>query len=458
MALFAALCVGCGRGNAPAATAGEKDGHVHDHGGHVHAAGESCVGDHDTRDHDSHAAHSHDAGEACDGGHAGHDHDSHAGHGHSAKDRKNKKPAKHNPHSGHDHDAHAGHDHGSGAAADPDEIVFPADQAARTDFEVRPALRGTFRETIKCGGQVTAAQDGVISVAAPVSGVITPYDGRMAANSLVGKGQHLFRIYSGGLASGDAIAKARINYTQAKANYERVQTLFTDRLVTRREYLEAEAAYLTAKAEFDPVRDSDGEGGALITSPIGGYVTRMHVSAGDFVEMGQPLATISRTGRMQLRAMVSQRYFNRLPGIADANFRTPASDEYYNVRNMGGKIYSTGRMVSQGSSLIPVVFEFSDDGTIPDGAHADVTLLGAERDGVMTLPLTAITEQQGLHYVYVQLDAEHYSRREVALGPDDGVRVEILSGVREGDMVVTRGAVNVKMASASGAIPHGHTH
>ena len=74
------------------------------------------------------------------------------------------------------------------------------------------------------------------------------------------------------------------------------------------------------------------------------------------------------------------------------------------------------------------------------------------------VPITAISEQQGLYYVYVQLDEECYQRREVELGADDGLRVRILSGLEPGERVVTRGAVNLKMASASGAIPHGHEH
>jgi multidrug efflux pump subunit AcrA (membrane-fusion protein) len=45
----------------------------------------------------------------------------------------------------------------------------------------------------------------------------------------------------------------------------------------------------------------------------------------------------------------------------------------------------------------------------------------------------------------------------VTLGGSDGQRFEVLSGLNEGDKVVTRGAIHVKLASASNAIP-AHTH
>ena len=61
-------------------------------------------------------------------------------------------------------------------------------------------------------------------------------------------------------------------------------------------------------------------------------------------------------------------------------------------------------------------------------------------------------------YVYVQIDEEGYRKQEVALGANNGKEVQIIKGLHPGDRVVTQGAYQVKMASASGAIPHGHSH
>lgn len=377
------------------------------------------------------------------------------------------------PH-GHDHDQDtAGHDHdhamdgmttpqacpdsAAEAEADPDEIVFPAHQAARTDFEVREAKRGAFRETLRCGGEIYASQSEIAVVSAPIAGVVTFADGRVMPNSTVQAGQDMFRLSSGALASGDAVQKARIAFRQAEADFRRIEALYEDKLVTQRDYLAAEAEYLRAKAEYDPVKASDGNG-TLIKAPASGYVLQMAVAPGDYVEMGQPLATIAKAGRMQLQAMVSQRYFDRIPSFTDAGFRTPSSTDYYTVSGLGGSLYTSGKIVSPQSSLVPVVFEFDSDGRFPDGTYADVVLLGKPRDNVVSVPLSALTEQQGLYYVYIQLDPDCYLRRQVIPGADDGTDVEILRGLDGGERVVVKGAVNVKMAAASGAIPHGHTH
>jgi multidrug efflux pump subunit AcrA (membrane-fusion protein) len=79
--------------------------------------------------------------------------------------------------------------------------------------------------------------------------------------------------------------------------------------------------------------------------------------------------------------------------------------------------------------------------------------------GVISLPESALTEEQGLYFVYLKLDDECYKKQEVQLGTSNGERVEILSGLKDGDTVVTRGAIHVKLAAASNAIPtHSHNH
>ena len=61
-----------------------------------------------------------------------------------------------------------------------------------------------------------------------------------------------------------------------------------------------------------------------------------------------------------------------------------------------------------------------------------------------------------------QLDfalVEGYKKQEVTLGASNGKKVQILTGLKAGDRVVTKGAYQVKLASASNAIPaHSHEH
>ena len=59
----------------------------------------------------------------------------------------------------------------------------------------------------------------------------------------------------------------------------------------------------------------------------------------------------------------------------------------------------------------------------------------------------------------VQLSGESFERRSITIGKRNGENVEVLKGLEAGDVVVTTGAYQVKMASMSGTTPaHGHEH
>ncbi len=416
--------------------------HEHEHTEEVHDHS------HEGHDHSHEAEHNHDH-EGHTHAEEGHDH-SHEGHNHSHEAEHNHDHEGHtHAEEGHDH-SHEGHDHAAG------EIVFTKAQAAMTDFKVEPATKGLFRTTIKCSGIISAPRSQIQIVTAPVSGIVHFADSRLTENSQVGKGKALFTISSATISSGNEAAKAEAAFRKAEADRDRLKPLYDDHLISQGEWLVAEQEYQRALAEWEPYKNNtDGE--TALSAQIGGYITDLSVSEGDFVSVGTPIATIIGGGKKQLAVSVPQRYYSLLPTINDARFSTPISEENYTVSALGGSKKQSSTSITSGTTLVEMLFEFPA-GNFPDGTFAEVTLLGAERGGVITLPLSAITESQGLYYVYVQLDEECYMRREVRIGDDDGQSVEIIAGVEPGEMVVTRGAVNVKMASFSGAIPHSHSH
>ena len=406
--------------------------HAHDHSAHAHEEHDHSTHDHSAHSHDehNHSAHAHEEHD-----HSTHDHSAHA-------------------HEGHDHAEHAeeGHKHNE------NEITFPAEQAARTDFKVEEIQPSTFNHVIPCTARILAAQGDEATVVAPIAGVVSFGGKRLSTGAQVSRGQSLFAISSNNLASGSQVDKITAEYRRAEGEYNRLKKLVDDQIVSRSDFEAAESAYIKAKAEYDAIAARSSEKGSNVGAPMSGYITSLAVNEGDFVEMGQPLATVSQNRRLQLRADLPQRYYRELRSIKTANIVDPATGESYCLADCGGRLLSVGRIADSGSTLIPVTFEFDNRNDLPQGAIVEAYLMGAPIAEALVVPVTAVTEAQGLYYVYVQLDAECYERREVKLGASDGERVQLLSGIKAGDHVVTRGAVNVKMAAASGAIPHSHQH
>ena len=295
-----------------------------------------------------------------------------------------------------------------------------------------------------------------MTVVAPVAGVVSLAGRHIADGSQVAKGSVLLHLSSKKLAAGDPASKAYIDYETARKAYERAGELVKDQIISRQEYEQTARDYETARLAYEAMGGS--RSGSAVQAPMTGYLKNILVSDGDFVEMGQPLMTLSQNRRLQLRAEVPQRYYKELPTIVTANFKTTYDDRVYDLTQLNGKLLSYGRGTLAGGAYVPVVFELDNRGEVVPGACVEVYLRSSAVDNAWVVPVSALTEEQGLYFVYLRLDEEGYKKQEVSIGDTDGANVRILSGLHEGDRVVTRGVYQVKLAANSGVIPEGHSH
>ena len=418
------------------------EGHNHDHEGHNHAT-EEHAHNHEGHSHEhDHEGHNHEAGEH---NHEGHNHD-HEGHNHEA--------GEHN-HEGHTHeatDAHAGHDHGS----NPDEIILAPEKAKAAgvaSMEIQPK---SFRQVIKASGEVQAAQGNESTIVANVAGVVS-FQRSVTEGMQVGKGATIMTISASKLQDGDPAERARIAYEAAKADFDRASRLVESQIVSQKEFNAIKEKYENAKVAYEAIAKNQTKNGVAVSAPMGGYIKNLLVKEGDYVAVGQPLATVTQNNRLFLRADVSERYYKYLNGITSANFKTPYDNQVYELEALNGKLLSYGK--SAGSFYVPVTFSFDNKGDIIPGSFVEIYLLSKDMENTIALPVEALTEEQGLYFIYIQKCAESYKKQEVKLGASNGKEVQILSGVNPGDKVVVKGAYHVKLASASNALPaHSHEH
>ena len=339
-----------------------------------------------------------------------------------------------------------------------DEIIFTEEKAQAAGIVISEIQPKTFRNVIKTSGQVLAAQGDDMTIAATSSGIVAFGKASLTEGSAINKGTILLSISAQNIQDGDPAEKAEITYRTAQKEYERAAILYRDKIISEKEYNQALSSYETARVAWKATAGHQGNNGIAITSPMNGFIKSRLVNDGDYVEIGQPLLNISQNRRLMLKAEVSERYYQFLPTLTSAHFKTPYNDKVYTLESLNGKLKSYGRSSDNGSFYLPVIFEFDNKGDIIPGSYVEVFLLSGNINNVITVPGTALTEEQGSYFVYLQLDKEGYKKQEVTLGVNDGKEVQILSGIKPGDRVVTKGAYQVKMASASGAIPHGHSH
>ncbi|WP_288207401.1 efflux RND transporter periplasmic adaptor subunit [uncultured Parabacteroides sp.] len=382
----------------------------------------------DEHDHD-HEAHEHEEG---------HDHD----------------------HEGHDHE-HEGHDHGKEAAsgAHANEIIFKEELAKAVGLQTKVVEPAPFTDVIKTSGSVLAAQGDETTVVATVPGIVTFGSLSFVDGAAVRKGQAILSLASSTLSDGNVAARAKYAYENAKKEYERMEQLVGDKIVSAKDFEQARLNYENAKVAYEAIAGKQTANGVSVVSPMNGYLKNLQVKEGDYVAVGQPLATISQNSRLVLRAEVSEKYYKYLPAVQSANFRTPYDEMVYKLSDLHGRILSYGKASDANSFYIPVTFEFDNKGAVIPGSFVEIYLLASPMEDVLSVPVSALIEEQGIYSVFIRLDEEGYQKREVKLGANNGSEVQILSGLKPGETVVTQGAYQIKLASASNAIPaHTHNH
>ncbi len=362
-------------------------------------------------------------------------------------------------HEGHHHDEdeheHEGHNHEAEEHGHEGEIVFSEEKQQTFGVVAEVIEPEAFAEVVKVGGRILPAQSDESVISASTSGIVHFTGKAIAEGSYLSKGTAFAVINTQTTDGGDPVSKARAAYETAEKEYIRDTELLKDNIISQSHYDQSKLEYEQAKAAYEALsRSGYGEGGLNVNAPASGYVTDLYVKDGQYVSTGETLAVISRGNRLTLRAEAPLKYYATLPKVATANFAMP-DGEVVCLSEHKGRLLGFSRTAEQG--FLPVTFEFDRCSAAVPGAYVDVWLKTGETTDALTVPVDAVVESQGIYSVFIQHEDDAFLKRDVTLGGSDGLKVQILSGINPGDKVVTKGAMQIKLASVA-AVPSGHNH
>lgn len=369
---------------------------------------------------------------------------------------------QHSAHHHHHHhddaltEEHAHEDSQPGQHHHSDAIVLAPEKAKTAGVQVSLVKPSDFYGIKTTSGKIMSASGDETTLVATVAGVVS-LNCPITEGMPVSKGSAIFTIVSSGLQDGDVSKRANIAYQTAKAEYERAQILVADKIISEKDFSAIKAEYENAELAYRAVGQDNGTKGVAVKSSNGGYVKECLVKEGDYVSIGQPLMVVTQNRRLYLKAEIAERDYSVLNQISSAKFKTSYNDKVYDLKELKGRLLSYGKTPGSTSSFIPVTFEFDNCSGIIPGSYAEIYLLTGIRSNVISVPVTALTEEQGVYFIYIQEDEDCYRKQEVKLGLSDGVHTEIVSGLKGGETLVTEGAIHVKLAAAGKSIP-GHTH
>ncbi|MEK7731586.1 MAG: efflux RND transporter periplasmic adaptor subunit, partial [Planctomycetota bacterium] len=182
---------------------------------------------------------------------------------------------------------------------------------------------------------------------------------------------------------------------------------------------------------------------------------------GEHVDAHQEVFRIVNTDHVWVEGRISEFDLGKLTGGVGAYMTLPSyPDRRFDILASGGRLVNVGKVVDPQTRTVTLVYEMPNkDGLFRVGMFAEVHVETQKAIDAVAITEEAIVMDNGRPIAFVLVGGESFQRRELELGVRDSGFVEVKSGVKLGERVITKGAYAVKLAAQSPAsfgAGHGH--
>lgn len=234
-----------------------------------------------------------------------------------------------------------------------------------------------------------------------------------------------------------ALREVQAREREAGQQLERVEALKDRGFATRSSYDTQVAAAAQARAQAQQVRAEIGE--RVIRAPFSGWVSLRNISVGAIAGQGTTIATISDLSVIKLDFTVPETMLN---AIREGQAIEARSDAYPD-RVFRGTIRTIDPVVDPNTRAVMVrALLPNPDRSLRPGMLLTVAVESAPRTG-LSVPELAVIGEGDARFVYTLDDQRRARRTPVRTGVRSQGRVEIVSGLRPGQRVVTEGVVKL---------------
>ena len=255
----------------------------------------------------------------------------------------------------------------------------------------------------------------------------------------VRQGQVMIRLNKDELSLN--LRQAEQAFADASTNYDRIKTLYERSMVSQSEYDTAHLRLDNAKISLEEAQLNLAY--ADVTAPIAGVVTQRLVEVGDLVRGNQEVFVVADLHPLLVKIFApEQRMYQLHPG-QEATIAVEALPD----TSFRGRIRMISPEVDPASGTVKVTLEVASAGVLKPGMFATVRIITERRPQTLIVPKKALILETDEDDVFLIEDSK-VRRVSVELGFVEGDQVEIVSGLKEGDQVVTIGHEGLKDGAA----------
>jgi membrane fusion protein (multidrug efflux system) len=329
-----------------------------------------------------------------------------------------------------------------GGARHDDEATKPA-EVPTIHADSAPVARKTLVEELTVRGTISALPNEDVKVSALVAGRVNAVT--VAEGDAVKQGQVVAELDRQLLDDQRRQAAAAVEQTKAqldnaRLNLQRNEQLFQRGIAAGKELEDARAQLAAAQAALEQANASLSTAArnierATIRSPIAGQVVKRTVSVGEQVDgtAAQPIVEIANVDRVEVAANVPAEYLPRVKVGQKATLTTDASPGHRFEGTVLAIAPAVDAATNAGLARVRIV---NAERALKVGMFAEVHVLLGQHPNALVVPPPAIVRGERGPVVYV-VSGDTAQRTDVKTGLERPDAVEILSGVNEGQIVLT---------------------
>ena len=301
----------------------------------------------------------------------------------------------------------------------------------RDEVSIKPQISGIITELFKEAGQPVKKDEVIAKVK------VIPDMGNLSA------AEHRVR-------------QAEVNMNQAQTDYDRMNRLYEQKVVSAENYEKQAVAYRQAQLELSSARDALNivrEGislsnasmsTTLIRSTIDGLILDVPVKVGNSVILsnsfndGTTIATVADMGNLIFRGQIDETEVGRISEGIPVNISVGALPD---VRLNATLEYISPKGVEQNGANqfeIKAAISLPEGITIRSGYSANAEIVLERAQQCLSIPEAALEFSGDTTFVYVLKDSvpvQRYERIRVVTGLSDGVNIQVCEGVKDGQQV-----------------------
>lgn len=265
---------------------------------------------------------------------------------------------------------------------------------------------------------------------------ITPQQPRRITRLLVDVGDHVKKGQLVAELDNSALAQAKAQYENNKANFERSDELYKFGGESKANWQAMQTAYEVSKSTYENMLEN-----TTLVSPISGVVTARNYDVGDMAA-GMPIFVVQRINPVKITINVSESLYTYIKKGMEVAVELDALPE----QKFTAKVSRITPSIDASTRTFPVELTLANDKElVKPGMYARVTMNYGTRKNIV-VPDMAVVKQlgSGNRYIYVYNQDGTVAYKKVELGRRFGDKYEILSGIADGDEVVTSGQIALK--------------